>query len=152
VKKVLVILAALFILAGGTVAALKWLGLGPFEPKQTAAKEEPKKPEAQTIFIDMDPIMVPLLQGNAVATTIQIQIKLETQGQDNAIFLKRRMPKISDAFVRDLHAFMPRLLKDTERIDVLILKQRLQVIGDRLLGEGYIKDVLVQSVIDTPAS
>ncbi|MEK9753999.1 MAG: hypothetical protein VW338_12440, partial [Rhodospirillaceae bacterium] len=64
-KKILVILAALFILAGGAVAALKWIGLGPFEPKQTAAKEEPKKPEAQTIFIDMDPIMVPLLQGNA---------------------------------------------------------------------------------------
>ncbi len=62
------------------------------------------------------------------------------------------MPKISDAFVRDLHAFMPRLLKDKERIDVLILKQRLQVIGDRLFGAGYIKDVLVQSVIDTPAS
>jgi flagellar FliL protein len=152
VKKIMVVLAALFILAGGAVAALKWLGIGPFAPKETAAKEAPKKPEVQTIFIDMDPIMVPLLQGNGVAATIQIQIKLETEGQENAIFLKRRMPKISDAFVRDLHAFMPRLLKDKERIDVLILKQRLQVIGDRLFGKGYIKDVLVQSVIDTPAS
>jgi flagellar FliL protein len=152
VKKILVILAALFILAGGAVAALKWLGLGPFEPVDEAKKEAPKKPEVQTIFIDMDPITVPLLQGNAVAATVQIQIKLETEGQDNAIFLKRAMPKISDAFVRDLHAFLPRLLKDTERVDVLILKQRLQVIGERLLGKGYIKDVLVQSVIDTPAS
>lgn len=151
-KKILVILAALFILAGGAVAALKWLGLGPFASTDEAKKEAPKKPEVQTIFIDMDPIMVPLLQGNAVAATVQIQIKLETEGQDNAIFLKRRMPKISDAFVRDLHAFMPRMLKDQERIDVLILKQRLQVIGDRLFGKGYIKDVLVQSVIDTPAS
>ena len=151
-KKLMVILAALFILAGGAVAALKWLGIGPFAQKETAAKAAPKKPEVQTIFIDMDPIMVPLLQGNGVAATIQIQIKLETEGQENAIFLKRRMPKISDAFVRDLHAFMPRLLKDKERIDVFILKQRLQVIGDRLFGKGYIKDVLVQSVIDTPAS
>lgn len=151
-KKILVILAALFILAGGAVAAMKWLGLGPFEPTETAEQAAPKKPEVQTIFIDMEPIMVPLLQGNSVAATVQIQVKLETEGQDNAIFLKRRMPRISDAFVRDLHAFMPRMLKEQERVDILILKQRLQVIGDRLFGKGYIKDVLVQSVIDTPAS
>ncbi len=150
-KKIMIILAALFILAGGAVAVLKWLGLGPFE-EQAAVEEAPKEPEVQTIFIDMDPIMVPLLQGNNVAALVQIQVKLETEGQDNAIYLKRRMPKISDAFVSDLHAFMPRMLKKHERIDVLILKQRLQVIGDRLFGEGYIKDVLVQSVIDTPAS
>jgi flagellar protein FliL len=149
-KKIMVILAALFILAGGAVAALKWLGIGPFEVVDTAQEEAPKEPEEKTIFIDMDAIMVPLLQGNSVAATVQIQVKLETEGKENAIFLKRRMPKISDAFVRDLHAFLPRMLKDTERIDVLILKQRLQVIGDRLFGKGYIDDVLVQSVIDTP--
>jgi flagellar protein FliL len=151
VKKIMIILAALFILAGGAVAVLKWLGVGPFE-EQSEVQEAPEEPEVQTIFIDMDPIMVPLLQGNSVAALVQIQVKLETEGQDNAIFLKRRMPKISDAFVSDLHAFMPRMLKKHERIDVLILKQRLQVIGDRLFGKGYIKDVLVQSVIDTPAS
>ncbi|MBT6094420.1 MAG: hypothetical protein HOH04_06025 [Rhodospirillaceae bacterium] len=150
-KKIMIILAALFILAGGAVAVLKWLGVGPFE-EQSEVQEAPEEPEVQTIFIDMDPIMVPLLQGNSVAALVQIQVKLETEGQDNAIFLKRRMPKISDAFVSDLHAFMPRMLKKHERIDVLILKQRLQVIGDRLFGKGYIKDVLVQSVIDTPAS
>ena len=149
-KKLMVIFAALFILAGGTVAGLKWLGIGPFENTETVQEEAPQEPKEKTIFIDMDAIMVPLLQGNSVAATVQIQVKLETEGKENAIFLKRRMPRISDAFVRDLHAFLPRMLKETERIDVLILKQRLQVIGDRLFGKGYINDVLVQSVIDTP--
>ena len=152
-KKILVILAALFILAGGAVAVLKWLGLGPFEdPGVAQEQQEPEEPKEETIFIDMEPIMVPLLQGNSVAALVQVQIKLETAGQENAIFLKRRMPKISDAYVRDLHSFMPRMLKQTERIDVLILKQRLQVIGDRLFGKGLINDVLVQSVIDTPTN
>ena len=150
-KKIMGILAALFILAGGAVAALKWLGLGPFAEQDQVAEKPKAPPKEQTIFVALEPIMVPLLQGNEVAATVQIQVKLETEGQDNAIFLKRRMPQISNAFVSDLHAFMPRMLKQTERIDVLILKQRLQVIGDRLFGKGYIKDVLVQSVIDTPA-
>ena len=83
--------------------------------------------------------------------TVVVQVKIETEGQDNAVFLKRQMPKISDAFVRDLYAFMPRMLKTTKRIDVLILKQRLQVVGERLMGKGLIKDILVQSEIDNPA-
>ena len=152
-KKIIVILAALFILVGGAVATLKWLGLGPFENSETAETEEApdKDPGMQTIFVDMEPIMVQLLKGNAVAMTVEVQVKIETEGQDNAIFLTRQMPKISDAFVRDLYAFMPRMLKTKKRIDVLILKQRLQVVGERLMGKGLIKDILVQSEIDTPA-
>ena len=151
-KKIIVILAALFILVGGAVATLKWLGLGPFENSETTETEEApdKDPGMQTIFVDMEPIMVQLLQGNAVAMTVEVQVKIETEGQDNAVFLARQMPKISDAFVRDLHAFMPRMLKTKKRIDVLILKQRLQVVGERLMGKGLIKDILVQSEIGTP--
>ena len=152
-KKIVVILAALFILVGGVVATLKWLGLGPFENSETAETEEApdKDPGMQTIFVEMEPIMVQLLNGNAVAMTVEVQVKIETEGQDNAIFLTRQMPKISDAFVRDLYAFMPRMLKTKKRIDVLILKQRLQVVGERLMGKGLIKDILVQSEIGTPA-
>jgi len=151
VKKLLVILAAILILAGGAVAAMKWLAIGPFEVAETAEPAEEKEPPKESIFIDMDPLMLPVIQGDQIAGLIQIQVKLETVGQDNAIFLKRRLTKISDAFVKDLHGFVPRLLKKKERLDVIILKDRLKVIGDRLLGKGYINDVLVQSVIETPA-
>ena len=152
-KKIIVILAALFILVGGAVATLKWLGLGPFENSETAETEEApdKDPGMQTIFVDMEPIMVQLLKGNAVAMTVEVQVKIETVGEDIAVFLSRQLPKISDAFVRDLYAFMPRMLKTEKRIDVLILKQRLQVVGERLMGKGLIKDILVQSEIGTPA-
>ncbi|MDD9876779.1 MAG: hypothetical protein OXR84_04985 [Magnetovibrio sp.] len=151
-KKILLALAAVLILAGGTVAAMKWMAIGPFaEPENAEKKEEPKEEPVESIFVDMDPIMLPVLQGDRIAGLIQIQVKLETVGQDNAIYLKRNLTKVQDTFVRDLHGFMPRLLKKKERIDVLILKDRLKVIGDRLLGKGMIRDVLVQSVIETPA-
>jgi len=152
VKKIMIGFAALLIIAGGAVAAMKWLGIGPFEAVDVAAVEkEPEEPKEETIFIDMDPLMLPVIKGSQIAGTIQIQIKLETQGTDNAIFLKRRLTKVSDAFVKDLHGFVPRLLKKKERLDVIILKDRLKLIGQRLLGKGYIDDVLVQSVIETPA-
>ena len=151
-KKMMIILAAILILAGGAIAAMKWLAIGPFEVVEGAEEEkEPEEPQEDSIFIDMDPLMLPVIQGDQIAGTIQIQIKLETAGTENAIFLKRRLTKVSDAFVKDLHGFVPRLLKKKERLDVIILKDRLKIIGERLLGKGYIDDVLVQSVIETPA-
>ena len=152
-KKLLIAIAAILILAGGAVAAMKWLQIGPFASTEmaTEAKEDPEEVKEDSIFVDLDPLMLPVINGNQIAGTIQIQVKLETSGQDNAIFLKRRLTRISDAFVKDLHGFVPRLLKKKERIDVIILKDRLKVIGTRLLCKGYIDDVLVQSVIETPA-
>ena len=60
------------------------------------------------------------------------------------------MPVLTDAYIRDLHSFLPRLLRSKERIDVLIIKQRLQFIGNKVAGKGLIDNVLVQSIIDQP--
>jgi len=106
--------------------------------------------EATILFVDMEPLAIPVFQGNRVAATVQIEVKLVTNGKDNVERIKQIMPVITNAFVRDLHSFMPRLLKAEERIDVLIIKQRLQLISNKVAGKGLIKNVLVQSVIDQP--
>lgn len=150
-KKLLLIFGLLIMLGGGTVSSLKFLNLGPFKGDEVV--EEDKQEEEvddTTLFVDMEPLAIPIFQGNRVAATVQIQVKLETNGKDNVDRIKRIMPIITDAFVRDLHSFMPRLLKSEERIDVLIIKQRLQFISDKVAGKGLIKNVLVQSVVDQP--
>ena len=148
-KKLVGIGAAILILVGGAAAAMKWLAIGPFEEVE-AIKEE-KEPEEEAILIDMDPLVLQVILEDQITTTIQFQIKLETAGQENAIFLKRRLTKVSDAFMQDLHGFLPRLLKKKERLDLTILKDRLKLIGERLLGKGYIDGVLVQSAIEKPS-
>ena len=147
-KKLMVIIAVILILAGGAVAAMKWLAVGPFEVVEAIQEEE--KREEEQVLIDMDPLLFQVILENQIASTIEIQIKLKTAGQENAIFLKQRLTKVSDAFVRDLHGFVPRLLERIERLDTAIVRDRLKVIGERLLGKGYIDDVLVQSVTEKP--
>ncbi len=150
-KKFLVIFASLLMICGASTSTLKFMELGPFATKK-AVEEVVKEDEdfVKSIFIDMEPILIPIFKDNAPAAKIQIQIKLETKSTENAIKIQRMMPRISDTFVQDLHGFMPRMLKDRERIDVFILKQRLKLISDRKFGKGLIEDVLVQSVVDTP--
>ncbi len=149
-KKLLLIFGLLIMLGGGTVGALKFFKLGPFQGEEVVEEKQEEEVEDTTLFVDMEPLAIPIFRGNKVAATVQIQVKLETNGKKNVKKIKRMMPVITDAFVRDLHSFMPRLLKAKERIDVLIIKQRLQLISDKIAGKGLIKNVLVQSVIDQP--
>ena len=151
-KKILIILAALILLTAASVEALKWLELGPFEVTEISEVEDEikQKPRVPTMVVDMETIQFPLVQHGSVGVTAQVQIKLETEGLDNAGLLKRVMPKIQDAFFLDLYGFLPRLLKEKGHINGPILKQRLQIIGERLTGNRIIKSVLVQSQIDKP--
>ena len=149
-KKLLLIFGLLVMLCGGTVSALKFLKLGPFQGEEVVEEKPEEQVEATILFVDMEPLAIPIFQGNRVAATVQIEVKLVTNGKDNVERIKKIMPVITNAFVRDLHSFMPRLLKAEERIDVLIIKQRLQLISNKVAGKGLIKNVLVQSVIDQP--
>ena len=149
-KKLLLIFGLLVMLCGGTVSALKFLKLGPFQGEEVVEEKPEEQVEATILLVDMEPLAIPIFQGNKVAATVQIEVKLVTNGKDNVERIKQIMPVITNAFVRDLHSFMPRLLKAEERIDVLIIKQRLQLISNKVAGKGLIKNVLVQSVIDQP--
>ena len=149
-KKLLLIFGLLVMLCGGTVSALKFLKLGPFQGEEVVEEKPEEQVEATILFVDMEPLAIPIFQGNRVAATVQIEVKLVTNGKNNVERIKKIMPVITNAFVRDLHSFMPRLLKAEERIDVLIIKQRLQLISNKVAGKGLIKNVLVQTVIDQP--
>ena len=145
-KKIITILASIAILGSALAGTLKYLELGPFTPKIIEDKKIVKEDDLKSIFIDMKPISVPIFKGNVPLATIKIQIKLETKSSDKADRIHRMLPRISDTLFKDLYAFVPRLLKGKERIDIFILKQRLKLISDRNFGEGLIYDILVQSV------
>ncbi len=151
-KKLMMVVAVLLILTGGAVGVLKFLKVGPFAEEETVDVEEQQPEDEKVIFIQMEPILIPIFKDSEVAAKIQLQIKLETRSTENAIKIQRRLPKISNVFITDLHAFMPRLIKQQERVDVIILKARLREIAARHLEKGMIDDILVQSVIDTKAN
>ena len=56
---------------------------------------------------------------------------------------------MSNAFYKDLYAFIPRLLREDDRINVLILRKRMQLIADKVAGPGIVDGILIQSVTDS---
>ncbi|HIJ43157.1 MAG: hypothetical protein QF511_05755 [Rhodospirillales bacterium] len=149
-KIAVIIFAVLVMLGGGAVSIMKWLQMGPFEPtvEELAEQQESSEPPR---FIDMDQLTIPIFQGEKVVANVQIQLKLETLGEDNESKLLRLLPRLSDAFWRDLYGFIPRLLRKERQIDATVIKERLRLIGDKVVGKGVINNVLVQSLTNSPS-
>jgi flagellar FliL protein len=151
-KKLIIIFAVLLMLGGATVSVLKVLKMGPFAPAPDDASSEGgvhEAPPEPPRFVEVAQMYVPIFAGDSVATTIQIQIKLETPDEESEATLVRMMPRLNDAFLRYLYSSLPRLLSKDERLDVAVIKRRLQSVADKIVGPGLVENVLVQSVTDT---
>ena len=151
-KKLIVIFAVLLMLGGGIISVLKVFEIGPFAPAPDDASAEgglEEGPMEPPRFVDVEQMQIPVFVGDRVATTIQIQVKLETTGLENVSKLSRMMPRINDAFLRHLYAALPRMLSNDEQLDVIAIKRRLQFVADKTVGPGLVDNVLVQSVTDS---
>lgn len=162
-KKMAIIVAVFMMIVGAAVSVMKTLELGPFAPSAeekasaTEGEEEgggdqaaaPAASGPPLRFVDVEPLNIPVFHEDRVATTIQITLKLEVVDSKNEALVKQMLPRLNDAFVRDMHAFIPRLLKQEERLNVVIIKKRLQIVAERLVGKELISNILVQSVTDT---
>ncbi|PPR74854.1 MAG: hypothetical protein CFH05_00904 [Alphaproteobacteria bacterium MarineAlpha3_Bin4] len=172
-KKLFILVGALLLVAGGTLSIMIWMNIGPFQGNTAQQEEAPPDP---TLFVDMEPLLIPVFKGDKVAATLKFQVKLETIGLENVAKIQHLMPKINDLFMRELYGFMPRLLKvlkEEQKIDflgllnqeqqkeeqqkegpqfhVLVINQRLKLISDKFIGPDLVTKVLVQSVINAPA-
>ncbi len=158
-KKLVIAFAVLILLAGGTVSLLKYLALGPFQvsEEELAAQQAAEKDKEQTLslfaarprYIEMDVIQVPIFQDNTVQGTIMIHYKLEVMSVDNERTVAKAQRRLGDALIKDFSFYIPRTLRNNKTLDVTLVKYRIMMIADRLLGKGVVSDALIQAMTST---
>ncbi len=62
--------------------------------------------------------------------------------------IRKSLPRLSDAMLRDLYAFLPRLIHRQDTVDVGVVRERLEFVVGRVLGPGVADAVLIQSMTD----
>ena len=147
-KKLVIIVLAILILVGGTVTAMKWLALGPFEVEETG--EEKTEPKEEAILIDMEPIVLQVFLEGQIAATIQFQMKLETAGQVNASFPNGQV----GASQRRLCAGLARLLTafvKKEKTRRNRCKRSAEVDWGTAFGKGLYRWRQIQSATEKPS-
>ena len=141
-KFLIIILAIVVLSVAGSVAFMQKMEMGPF------ANEKPLTPEEKTEklrrYISMEPLSISIFRGGAVATTIELKVQLETVA-GREMFINKKLPKLKDALVRDLHSYFPRLLGKKKELDIPGLARRMFLIGERTLGKGVIEDLSILS-------
>ena len=141
-KLLIIILAIIVLSVVGSVAFMQQMEIGPFAIKKPLSQEE--KTEKLKRYISMEPLSISIFRGGAVSTTIELKIQLETKA-GKEVFINRKLPKLKDALIRDLHSYFPRLLGKNNKLDIPDLARRMFLIGERTLGKGVINDLSILS-------
>ena len=95
----------------------------------------------------LEPLLIPIFKEDIVVATIQLQIQIETRA-GNESKIAKQMPRLKNAYIRDLHAYVPRFLRKPKDLDISSLKRRLFVFCERAIGKGLIDGVLGQSAMN----
>ena len=141
-KIVIIILGICVLLVAGGVAVMQQMEIGLFAKAKSMSPEEREKFLRR--YIDMEPLSVSIFRGGAVATTIELKVQLETTVGSEKI-LKKMLPRLKDALIRDLHSYFPRLLQRSKELDITDLKRRMFLISQRTVGVNLIKNLDIKS-------
>lgn len=150
IKKLLVPLLGLLLLGGGVVGGMIFLNVGPFknpEKETKSVSEMLNLGSPAPAFMDMPPLVIPIFIEDRPVRNIYLEVRLDVDYKNRKL-VEARLTKLRDAFLTDMHTFLPAHLRYRDSTDLEAVKLRLKRVADRTLGEGQIKNVLIRTAYD----
>lgn len=142
-KKLIVILVILLVLlAGGGAAA--WFFLLR-TPENTEPAPPPKPPPAS--YVVLEGMSVPLRTAERPWSTLWLNLALEIPKPEDVGEIQNVMPRVRDAFVRDLAAHPIGQNGTWTEVDVDQMTARLGKQADKVLGPGKVSRVLIRNAL-----
>jgi flagellar protein FliL len=155
-KLAVIAILALLVVGGGAAGAYFYFdkpaeaSAGPVDEVAKAAHEAKTAEGAEAPkeqFVQLDPLILPLIGDNGVTQTISLVVSIEVPNEEAAKEVERLSPRLKDAFIQDMYGALNR--KSTIEngvLQVAPIKARLNKISTKVLGEDKVNDVLLQIV------
>lgn len=140
-KKILIIVVAILVLAGGGFAAWKFLVDGGAESETVADHG------GGPVYVDMEPFIIQVIRENGVAKSVSLSIQLEVAGPAAERQVEDSMVYLRDAFLTRLHATLSRGSVG-QNYDAEKLKRQLAAQADEVLGPGVVTGVLIGNTVE----
>jgi len=140
-KKLILIVLVLLLLAGGGGGGYWWFFM---RGADEAAAPPPPEP---AVFVEMEALTIPVIRGGAVAKYVLLQVALEVEDEEARQDVIDRMPRLKDAFLRDLHAYFASTPLDSP-LNVRTVKTRLKRVAGRIVGPEIVREVLIQGAFE----
>lgn len=146
--KMIVIIVVLVLLIGGGAGGYYFMRSS--APPPPVAAPMPPDP----VYLKLDTFVVPVLRGGVIDGFVRLEVTLELRDAEAKREFDRRMAKLRDAILTDLHALIPlRRAGASERLsstDVAAIKGRLMKIVESQVGAGVVRDVLLEEAHEIP--
>lgn len=162
-KKVLIALAAILILGAGAAGVYFYFqhpaeaSVGDTEEHQAAkeadahASAEGEQDGGGGDFVELDPLILPIIDETGVAQVVSIVIVIEVSSASIGNDVKKYSPRLKDAYIQEMYGILnEHAALRGGVIQVSMLKDRLKTISRRVLGEDKVVDVLLQVVQQRP--
>lgn len=158
-KKVIIIVVVILLLAGGGAAAFFFLQQEETETATGEAGEagevpagaqlEAKKTEDPN-YLDMENLAIPIIRNRRIEKHVILKVSLEMMDEDTMEDAKPYMPRLKDAFIKDLYDYYS-YQSPGAKINTEAIKGRLKDAGDKVVGSGKIRKVLIQAAFQRSA-
>ncbi len=158
-KKIIIIVVVILLLAGGGAAAFFFLQQ---EEANTASDEageagqnpadvqvEAKKTDDPN-YLDMENLAIPIIRNRRIEKHVILKVSLEMMDEDSLEDARPYMPRLKDAFIKDLYDYYSYQTPGT-KINTEAIKGRLKEAGDKVVGNGKIRKVLIQAAFQRSA-
>ena len=115
------------------------------------AQAADKETSSGTEFVELDPLILPIIDGNGLAQTLSIVIAIEVPNSNAASKVQKIKPRLKDAYIEHLYGTLNR--HATYRggmLRISKIKASLNKITDKVMGDTENNGVLLQVVQERP--
>ena len=152
-KKLIIAVIALLIFGGGGFGAYTFFNK-PAEATETKEKVEEEKEAAVVVppsFVEMKPLVLPVVDKEGVSQIISIVISLETDDPAKVEEIKMMQPRLTDAYIQGMYGVLnSQAVMADGVLQVNYIKGKLNSITTKVMGKDKVKDVLLQVVQQRP--
>lgn len=159
-KKIIMILVALGLVGGGGYAAYTMLnqkaeaavdGAGESKGEKTAKAEKGDKKDESVEFVQLDPLMLPIVDKKGSTQMMSIVITLEIGDPANVEKVTHMQPRLTDAYIRDMYGVLSqKAAMPNGVLQVEMIRKRLENATVAILGENVVNDILLQHLQQNP--
>ena len=146
-KKLMLIAVVLVLLMGAGGAAYYFFMHGDAQATEVAEPESEAEAPVDPVFVEFNPILLPVLGDDRVEQFVNIVVTLEVADDDAAQRVIATAPRLNDAYLQALYGNLhSRTVAANGVLDLSVIKRSLVEVSGEVLGEGVVLDALVQLV------
>ncbi|MBF0307015.1 MAG: hypothetical protein HQL41_15335 [Alphaproteobacteria bacterium] len=162
-KKLVAILVLLLLIGVGVIAGMAFAGIEPVASMVRdkipgaakfikAPEEKENKPAAPALpkysYVEMETLQIPVISNDGgPIRQLFLELRIEVP-LGRAPEMSEAMPRLQHAFIKDMHVFLPWHMRGREVPDLTLVKRRLKLVSDKVVGPQLATDVLIRAVVE----